>query len=81
MVVGGGDALVVVISLLQALVAERGDALVNGADQFGAARERVEVVAHRPGDFAWIAVGKVAVADGDLQQLLSRLVVEAQHFV
>ena len=79
--VGGADALVVVVCLLQALVAERGDALVNGADQLGAARERVEVCAHRPGDFAWVAVGKVAVAYGDLQQLLSRFVVEAQHFV
>ena len=81
MVVRRADALVMVISLLQALVAERGDALVNGADQFGAARERVEIAAHWPGDFAWIAVGKVAVADGDLHQLRSRLVVEAQHFV
>ena len=79
--VSGADAFVVVVCLLQALVAERGDALVNGVNQLGAARERVEVAAHRPGDFAWIAVGKVAVADGDLHQLLSRLGVEAQHFV
>ena len=79
--VGGADAFVVVVCLLQALVAERGNALVNGADQLGSALKRVEVAAHRPDDSAWIAVGKVAVADGDLHQLFSRLVVEAQHFV